>query len=55
MPWRIARAAVNDQHAWYLGDHVFLPDQSDSGLLSSTQRRSTCSAWILGNFHCMAS
>jgi hypothetical protein len=33
MPWRIARAAVNDQCAWYLGDHAFLPGQSDSGLL----------------------
>ena len=48
MPWRIARAAVNDQCAWYLGDHAFLPGQSDSGLLSSARRRSTCSAWIAG-------
>ena len=29
MPQRIARAAVNDQRAWYLGDHVLLPGQSD--------------------------
>jgi len=25
MPWRMACAAVNDQCAWYLGDHAFLP------------------------------
>jgi hypothetical protein len=41
-------AAVNDQCAWYLGDHAFLAGQSDSGLLSSARRRSTCSAWIAG-------